>query len=202
MAKVEVGRYSSLVRRFLSMKGSEFVLPEMSPEISAVFVLESQRPDWFFLKNERLVGASAVSTSGASAGPTFRVRNPLGSGVIATIESIWFSHSDTRTTELNHVQVNAQLASANVDPVARDSRQLTVIGGTNSALLASLLTTGGAAGDRLWVGEVAANVVTRIELPIVLAPGFAIDLGSTNVGATTISAAIWWCERSLPALEA
>jgi len=200
VSKIEVGRYSELLRRFLQQKGQEEIAGELSPEISPIFVLESDRTDWAFLKNERLGIVSINQTSGATPGPLFRVRNPLGSGVIATLSDIWVTLTvGPANLRVNFVQVNAQLPGGNLNGRPRDFRW-----GPNfeTVLLGSFDTTTVGIGTRLFEGRLQADTNLHLQIPVVIPPGFGVEMGTNAVQAQGLIANYMWVERQLTALEA
>lgn len=204
MSKIETGRFSDLLRRFLSQKGQEEIASELSPEISAAFILESDRPDWLFLKGERLVGVSTRRTSGATAGPVLRLRNPGGSGVIATLTHVSYQSSVGGLTQVQINDADIDLAGGTMLTGNRDGRQVTSAASAQTALIASFLTAAGApATELIYQSGPPANVLTVLPSPIaVLSPGTAIDIGSATVAAETMNINIWWHERRISALEA
>lgn len=91
--KIEVGRYSDFLRRLLAQAGQEEVAAYLAPELQAALVLEADRPEWSFLKNEKLASGQGTSAAAAALRSTVSIENPTGSNVIAVIEEIrvWFN---------------------------------------------------------------------------------------------------------------
>lgn len=200
MSKIEVGRFSTLLRRFLEQKGDIEVAGELAPEISAVFVLESDRPDWHFLKNEKLISSGALMTvAGATAGPTYRLRNPAGSGLIITIDSVDWTNTVASDYQWRVEAQTADLPVTGISSVTRDTRWTLI----TSAMIATVSITAGPTGILLF-GQSVGIIATPFEkrLPIVLTPGFALNIGSSTVGAKTGRVTVNWTERRLPAIEA
>lgn len=202
MAKIEVGRFSSVMRKFLAMKGVEQVTPELSPEISATFTLESDRLDWKYLKGEKILGFGNSRTSIAAAGPTFRIRNPAASGTIVTID--WFEMNVTTAADVARItliEVGADLLGGVLAPISRDTRN--AISASNSAIIVSFATNVAPAGSQLWTQNLpVSGMPTHIPLQVVLTPGFAVDFGTVTATALTLFGAAQWSERGLSALEA
>jgi len=201
VSKIETGRYGDLLRRFLNAKGTEDIAGDLAPEISPVFVLENNRPDWHYLKNERLAAFFTAQVSGASAGPTVRLRNPTGSGVIATFSTLdWsFSANDHILIAMNLLDAN--LAGGVLPSTNRDGRQLMAVGQSNSALIVSFVLNAAPVGDVFFGNATAANEGAKYQEPIVLSPGRSIDIGTTDVGVVTLRVSAAWVERALPAVE-
>lgn len=203
MSRINVGRFSQLLRRFLEQKGTEVVASELSPEISPVFILENDRPDWLFLKGERLCVASFATTSGASLGPTVRVRNPLASAALATI--VGFSINPNTNTSFASARLtisNNNLAGGNVPLFIRDGRELVSLGINKSAMVGSFSNTIEPVGDLMWTTNCIPNEERGLNQPFILSPGRAFDVGLSSVSVNTVHINIYWTERALPAIEA
>jgi len=199
MAHIEVGRFSQLMRKYLEMKGQWEVAGELSPEISAVFVLETDRPDWIFLKGEKLVSCTSSRTSGATAGPTLRIRVPPTANIIITVEEVWLSVNTGLTEVSLSMNQGADLLGGIEVNTRRDSRLPL---GETSAVSSSFITTAGPAGDSIFVTVPALLDVVPIRVPIVLTPGNALDIGCSGPVAKDFRVTAVWCERPLSALEA
>lgn len=61
---------------------------ELLPDLNAAFVLENDRPEWSFLKGERLFAGSASEGSVVAQFGQFRVRNPTDSGMLSVVDYI------------------------------------------------------------------------------------------------------------------
>jgi len=198
VAKIEVGRFSELFKRFLSIAGVETVLPELSPEMSTVFVVESERPEWEFLKAQRLIGATTSIGGLAGQMAISQFRNPAGSAVIMVVEKIWMTATTAKSYfNINIVATVADLAVVNPRPTTRDSRwpiqpSAIISSQTNVAATGQTIVSGGLDPvDRL------------VEIPCVavITPGFALALITTTLASSHIGTA-HWLERQLPPLEA
>jgi hypothetical protein len=75
--------HADQVRRLL---GEELSLASVSPELSLALVLESDRPEWHFLRNSRLFSTGTLSVA-ALAGRVGQMDlfNPAGSGIIIVV---------------------------------------------------------------------------------------------------------------------
>ena len=202
MSKIETGRYSDLLRRFLALKGVQEVAGELSPEISAVFILEDDRPDWSFLKAERLVGVGHFAASGATAGPTFRLRNPAGSGVLATIKIIEGSVGPGDTLEIRLNAQNLDLGGGIRNTSVRDTRDGFLIGIVKSSCIFSFNTTVAPVGTTIYSMAAPTDEPRSYKEPLILSPGHSVDFGSLAVQAVTLNCWMSWIERALAPLEA
>lgn len=203
MSRIQTGRWSELLRRFLDQKGVEDVASELSPEISPVFILESNRPDWLILKAERMVSLSDEHTSGATIGPTMRLRNPLNSGVLATVHAIYMSATVNSSFEIRHTISNNNLAGGGDAISTREGRSLPSLGVNKSAMAGSFSLTIAPVGDLIFTASILARVLLPVKEAIVLSPGRAIDIGIPSpASAKTFFGNFLFTERRLPDLEA
>jgi len=196
VSKVEVGRYADLLRKLLSMKGVVDVAPELSPEVSPVFIMEADRPEWQFLKNEKLMSAVFAVTGVVAQNSAVRLRNPAGSGVVATIEHIILSGN--MALELFYERNTIQAALATVLPtVARDTRfpQLNA-----SSLLSSQGNNIASSGEAWWSARAPAEAAVVTDIAMVVTPGHQIQL-NTVTSNVSIRGTITWRERRLDELE-
>ena len=202
MSKIEIGRYSELLRRMLGMKGQTVVAGELSPEISPTFNLENPTAEWDFLKGVRGCVCTDELAAGVGFTSRFRLRNPQDSGVIAEVSLLEMSGTLNPEFSVARGQIFGELTQALVT-VVPDLRWGSV-GTTTTALLFSgdNASAAGPAGDLIATTKVINNTVWSYRVPIVLVPGTSLDwglsAGSTNSRVFTHAA---WKERQLPALE-
>lgn len=87
MNEVQVGRFSSLLHKALEM-GEGSPTPTLAPELFAMLALEVDRPEWAWLKAEKLCMGYDSEAAGVGARSMIGLRNPTGSGVLAVIKEI------------------------------------------------------------------------------------------------------------------
>jgi hypothetical protein len=77
---------TELVRRML---GEELQLGSVSPELGLMLALEVDRPEWYFLRSERLFSTGLLQIA-ANVGHVGQIDlfNPVGSGIIIVIRGI------------------------------------------------------------------------------------------------------------------
>jgi len=199
VSKIEVGRFSSLLRRVLNMKGVSDVSSELSPEISPVLTLESERPEWEFLKGQKLMSVVFAGRSVAGQNSAIRLRNPVDSGVVAVFPAGGIIVGITLNTSVILLERNTiQAALAEVIPsVARDTRYPQLAA---SALLASQGNNIAASGEAYWSIFLDDKAQTTVDVPFVLTPGFQLQLSSTS-NALVLRGAFGWLERRLDQME-
>lgn len=198
MSKIETGRFSSLLRRFLHLKGQEVVADELAPELSGVFVLESDRPDWLFLKGERMVsfGNSLVF---AAANGSMRFRNPLNSGVLATFDrfEIHLSAMD------ENIEIRLRANNADLTGVAAATLTDTRDNIAAASIIPSSQAAVPPAGSFIWFQELLqGNNPITVDRHIVLSPGNQINIGISAAVTGTMFVSACWSERPLPLIEA
>jgi hypothetical protein len=200
MSKVERGQYASLLRRYLGMTGVSDVIDELAPEMSAVFVLESERPEWEFLKGARLLGYAQTVPALAGNNSAIRLRNPTNSGVVAIVTHLSIGSNLATSSTVTHGAQPADQATINGYGI-RDGRQTPNAG----AIIASsgYAALGGSAIDACLNG---ANTCFKLwnginDTAVVLAPGFALNVGH-NVANIDLVVGVHWLEKRLDALEA
>lgn len=199
MSKIERGQFSSLLRRYLGMAGQTQVADELAPEISAVLALESERPEWEFLKGAKLMAACGTVAASAGLESACRLRNPAASGVIGIIDHISFSTGGLAATIRVTIGNDAGNLTTTVQSNSRDTRYPRAAFPGNSALICS--TDYGANGDTVFHSSLATNSSPPfLRTPFVITPGFQMQVTSLtlNVG---LLVNFHWLERTLDQLE-
>lgn len=200
MSKIEIGRYSEQLRRMLGMKGQEVVSGELSPEISATIEIEGPGAEWNFLKGVR--DASTGATIGAIAGnrPNFRLRNPTGSGVIATVQVVALvSPSGDVDIALARGLETTDLAVGTFATTVLDERWAP-IGQTTLVASVTNLDALGPQGRIFVRARTLDHTEWRYPYQVVLVPGTNLDFGLLTL-ATGATGWVRWHERRLPRLE-
>lgn len=199
--KLERGQFADFLRRYLGMTGSTEVAGDLAPELSPVLVLEAERPEWEFLKANRLM-ACAYSI-GPTAGSTsaHRLRNPTGSGVVAIVTyanfAVEVTSPGTRAVVSASRNPDTGDLSSNTPTIARDTRYP----GVNTSALIGSAQTVGLTGNTWWSTIVLNDVNVEIPVPFVLTPGNQLQL--TALQNDVILRGSWiWLEKRLDALEA
>jgi len=199
VSKIEVGRYSNLLRRILSMKGVSDVATELSPEIASAFILEIERPEWEFLKGEKLVSAVFATAAVAAQNSGVRLRNPADSGVVAVFPPGGIVLGLTGNTSgiiLERNVVQAGLTTA-LPTVSRDTRYPVL---NASALLSSQQNVVPPSGEAYWSTNLPLDEPAQVNMAFVLTPGFQLQL-STLANNCAMRGTFSWLERRLDVME-
>jgi len=202
VAKIEIGRFSELLRRMLAMKGAEVVAGDLSPEISPTIELEGPTAEWSFLKAVRLQATNVVIAGAAATLSMCRLRNPLASGVIAVVDRISYSiNGGGQNFRIVIGRDQVDLAIGGPTEV-RDSRWQNDAILSRSALSFSSTNLGVLFGGNTVISEhrISSTTIYTYDTPIVLNPGDSLEAGSTSVNSG-LQVSWAWQERMVPPLE-
>lgn len=207
--EIQVGGYNSLLNKLLSMReGSP--APTLAPEIFGAFVLENDRPEWAFLKGERLGIGGQTRTAVVGNRSFVALVNPLGSGALAVVLDVAYS-GDQALLERYELRFNNADTTGMTNSNRAINRDLRSIGVPGGNIPMSCQIFGGDLAAPPGVGSViregtwgASGTASQndilIPLDFVLPPGFAL-LMSANATNTTVSVSWRWRERILDPAE-
>jgi hypothetical protein len=195
--EILVGRYNRFMQKLFSMKGGA-VAPQLASEIAPAFPLFSGAENRYLEGWDRF--AFAVSQAPVlGIFSAVKLRNPVGSNVIAVIEKVSFTSSQpVNTPDLqggtNQVDGGTVLGTVGI---SWDNRGRTA----GSTLIAS---TSGAAGVPSQVVRARGKVVANTTLEFIftdlqefpLPPGMSIQVVADAANVDMI-ATFWWRERFL-----
>lgn len=197
--EILAGRYNRFLQKFLSMKGSP-PSPQLASEIMAVWSMFHGVENRYLEGWDRF-GIFTQSASGAGVTGGIRVRNPVGSNVIAVFEKIFTFTNTADNPILDHGASTTDLGNLIALNITRfDSR-----GRTSPSLILSQQTNPlGLLNNVKWQGLLVANsqldLILFEEQEVVLLPGDALQYRTTvfNIQA---SVSWWWRERALEESE-
>ena len=206
--EIQVGGYNGLLNKLLSMKEGA-PAPTLAPEILAGFILENDRPEWAFLKGERLMGLVATQTTVADQ-RVLALCNPVGSGLLVVVDqaNCMLDDAGNAVERILWCVGNSTLPGNIFGPQPRDSRIMlpAFVGAATSPVFAgSLVGAGGYFGiQHDLIGSplaTGATTLSRLMSPVVLAPGSALGVVNSVAGTMTMFASWHWRERVLDPAE-
>lgn len=199
MAKIELGIYANLLRRFLQLRGESYVGDELAPEISPVFVLEDVLPEWEFLKGHRLMANSVQVPPNIGQPGSVRWRNPPNSGCLAVFSAVKGSTiTNVNTWVMTFGAQTADLPNV-TNSLPRDGRQIPPSAGV---IIVSWSNGAGPGGSALDSEVTATNFAFRATaMPVIVPPGFALNV-TTSLTNLQVEYSATWIEKRLDDLEA
>src|SRR2546425_6617580 len=81
--QINSSKYTDLLRKLTELQGPLRI--DLLEELRPVIVLESDRPEWYFLRRERLASGAIDVTSGAATLSEGGILNPTASGRLVTV---------------------------------------------------------------------------------------------------------------------
>lgn len=162
------------------MSSVENVASDLSPETSAVLVLENERPEWDFLAGVRRVATGRLQPATALVISNQRFNNPAGSGVLVTVEALMIATTVTGQVSIGTISGAADLANS-VNLALLDTRFAVA---RQSSLTSSRDNAAAHASNAgIWTNMCIANQPVEIPtraLPI-LAPGTGFEITTVDI---------------------
>jgi len=196
--ELQVGRFNRCLQKLTGIKGSPPVR-QLGTEILPTFQF-AWGNEMRYLEGWSRFSAFFAFAAVAAAVNQIRLRNPVGSNVIAIIEYLEFSNSSggVDTLSMSH---SADLTDLNT-PAALTNARWDPRGSPQSVLVCSTQQTGGAADLNIvrLNAITLANVTQQFintenqEIPILPGEGMHVRNAVVNVGSQFT---IWWRERFL-----
>ena len=195
--KFGTGRYDAILGKLASVSGQLEIAAQLSPEVSPVLVLESDRAEWLYLGNQRLMGGRIAVAAQAASPSVGRIRAPSNSAILGVIELIIISSTSAIEASLRLGTATADRATAlTVSP--RDSRWQ---GTLTAGALKMSQDNAAFAGNEFLEVSLAANTPLYIKpAGIVLVQGNHLDLGTTTLNVP-FNATVFWREREIGQFE-
>lgn len=209
MSHIQAGRWSELLRRATGQAGVEDVSSELAPEITPTWQLETNSPEWDYLKStKRLTCNVQIDASGH---PSWMLRNPIDSGTIGIVESVLISTSATDVKMTLALAYDATDLSTTGFPIVTDGRwvplnNLPLVDPSISSLVFTIQTVGAYLNVGSLIGYFqiesprGLNELININRAVVLPPGWALIL-STVGSSVYLGGSVSYKERTLPPLE-
>jgi hypothetical protein len=198
--EILVGRYNRFLQKLFSMKGGP-PSPQLASEIAPAFPMFNGAENRYLEGWDRFGFANIIVAGGAGNNSQVRLRNPVGSNIIAVIERITFANPLAQNPSFELRVLSTDLTSALVIPNSRlDAR-----GRTGTALTGSFQNNAAVSFTlSLWNGNGAAGstldaiVDENQEFPILPGDALTVKEGTLN---QAVGVAIWWRERLLEESE-
>lgn len=197
MSKINVGRYSETLRRLLNQAEAD-VTSELAPEISAVLVLESERPAWAFLANIRARSFGATVAANAGFISQILFQNKSTSGALVEIERIRVASTAGIEVFIGTLAEVADLGTV-LNGGSLDTRW-SLTAGSSVVISQSNAAAAVAYTRQLDVVRLSVNGSVDAVSPIVLTPGFALAIQGGIVNAQ-LGVHMRWYERNLSKYE-
>jgi len=168
-------RYAEAINRLFQMESGDAPLPPG-------FILELDRPEWRFLKREKLWSSGALLVAGAVGNfSRAQIINPSGSGylVVVTLAKVFGLAGGTTVTLATD---GAIIVAGQATNTALDMRVPLTSGGTargtisRNAIANNLPGQSGIVIDRFVVPAGAANDGFATLLPIIMPPNTTVEL--------------------------
>jgi len=197
VAKIEIGRYSDLLRRALGMKGVSDVAADLSPEISPVWELERDAQEWGFLKQVRWISAATRFTSGVGLLANVRLRNPPGSGALVVVDRVELNAPSSTTFNVVFSPAVAQVNLVGAITAGGQDGRLGFIRSIATLTEGSVASVG---TFSLWQPFINAGEPAVWNQQIILPPNSSVDFALPNTNIN-LHVSLSWHERSIQPLE-
>ncbi len=196
--EILTGRYNRFAQKLFGMKG-DAVIPQLSSDVQTVLQLFNGSENRYLEGWNKFACRVAIAAN-VGFSPQLRIRNPVGSNVIAVIEKAYFSVQalTVMSAQMSKATSSVQLASSPV-VVALDAR-----GNPGSSLLLSFSNADAVIGSVIFSAtssgqnDVEEILTKNQELPLLPGDVYVMSLSVTNtIGDFSVS----WRERFLEESE-
>ncbi len=203
MAKINIGAFDSALGRLMSIPmDSGGLVPELAQELSAVLVLENDRPEWCYLKGEKCSQAYVNAPQTGAQSGLVRFRNPATSSTLMVISQILCSTNPAAAGTSFGMALAIGRAAADLGNVvaSKSPRDGRLFGDAPAAVLS--YDVAGAAISGVTCEFQGANIgtISCISPPIILDPGGSVDVQSQIVNLQFF-VNFAWMERELRVYE-
>ena len=188
-------RYAGAINRQF---GEDVRVDTITPELTMIVVLENDRPENAFLRDEFLYAQGVNQAAVAGLVDGVQLRNPLGSNLIATVTAIGWTTSAVSEIVVTMSPSQATDLLVALNGKARDTRNDTNIPSilATSRCVVSKDTTVGSFPNLLeqQTAPATSPQSALCAVPLILAPGGAVRIVTTavNIG---IDVSFAWRER-------
>lgn len=196
-SELEQTRYDQLIRRVCNMASPGSKVSEALSELFPMIDVERVPGELLALGGTRLGMGGGSVNAGAGLRPRVQLFNPVDSGVLATVSTVFISSSATAALRWVVTSVANPLGGLENQ---RDTR-VEAIGPTTAIILLDGTQVGPIATQ--CIVTVAGNVFNKIDdanAVAVLAPGTGLTFESDSLGAT-LNCSFFWRERTAEPAE-
>jgi len=192
-------RFNDGIRALLGMD-AQTPAPSVAPEVSPTLDINGQAdPTLFYLRAERLMAWRQAQVAGAGAYAKWSLANPVNGGLV--VLDGFIVHSATAGL----LYVSLTLGSAAGTPgtsQVRDARWSNQRGQATMTASSDAINPSGFL-NIAWVLVIAFNnSVVELPAPVVIPPGFHLQIGHSVITTGELTVNAWGRERSLGQLEA
>jgi hypothetical protein len=199
--EVQVGRFSHLLERLLSMKG-ELATQQLAPELLPVLCLENDRPEWAALANERLCYGGGAQGAVAGEFAAVQLVNPPTGDTLMVLDRMIISPFSADSLSFGAINTLFSGGGVSLGNTAFRDGRLTQGVDTTRGIVASQTSVGFPMTGVMSINPVAANLLPiDMPFPYVMQPGRGIGVAVAAVNVALI-VAFFWRERKLEASEA
>ena len=200
--EILVGRLNRFLQKYLSMKGdapSPQLASDWTPTINFDAGVELR-----YLQGWNRFGLWINQIAVAANQSGIRLRNPVGSNIIAVVEKLVINFQSTTSMQMSHGTATADLATVYSQNTRFDPRGGQMAGLAFSSQASAVTLPGLGGTSVMWAAYSTAN--TNIELivdsdqQVPILPGDAIQLADGTAN-DALFASIWWRERFLEESE-
>jgi hypothetical protein len=189
--EIDEGGLNSILVRRLAMKTGT-AAPTIAPEIMPDLTLESDRPEWGFLKGEMLCSGAFEQLLVAGTFSVLTIRNPTGSGILTTISRI--QNTGTAAFRVVRIAFGTEAMTTTAYAGVQDLRFRFRTMSTQTA------TSTPAAVANQGVFAILDTGFRVFPEYLVLPPGSAVQLQAITL-ATDLKAEVSWYERPVQSGE-
>jgi hypothetical protein len=197
--EILVGRFNRGLQKLFGIKGSPPVR-QLAGEISAAHPLFSGAENRYLEGWSRYAVAFTRGAAGAANTNKNRIRNPVGSNVIAVVEKIFFSNGNIDNPFVNYEAVQTADFAATPTRAGLDSRHNPL----PNCIVSFESNAVGLTGIAIWQAQLPASyqadVILTEDQQLPLLPGAALSFSQTVVNLP-FQVFVWWRERPLEESE-
>jgi hypothetical protein len=203
--EILIGRWNRFLQKLLQIKGGP-PAPQLASEITATFEIEDPTVEDRYLLQWNSFAWSQLVAANVGFSSQIRLRNPLGSNVIAVIERAGFTTAAaSQIGQLSKAQLTTDLSPVTTPPIIRDLRSGAAVATNTGSVMSSSIANGvPVVGTVIDSANLAPTTTWQFiqthHQELTLLPGDSYSL-SGSASNQTLQASFWWRERFLEEAE-